>query len=100
MGKILFVLEIPEPKRRKEHAPPGRRHKDATKYSRKQKHKARRGEAPDDSGASFLGDVGIRFRIRPGCRVRFRTAPWKMTRLCKNRIKSYLLHVCARLYKP
>lgn len=36
MGKVLFVLELPEPKLRKEHAPPSKRHKDATKYSRKQ----------------------------------------------------------------
>lgn len=57
MGKVLFVLELPEPKLRKEHAPPSKRHKDATKYSRKQKHKARRDEAPDNSGASFLGEV-------------------------------------------
>ncbi len=56
MGKVLFVLELPELKLRKEHAPPSKRHKDATKYSRKQKHKARRDEAPDNSGASlFLG---------------------------------------------
>ena len=54
MGKVLFVLELPEPKLRKEHAPPSKRHKDATKYSRKQKHKARRDEAPDSSGASFF----------------------------------------------
>ena len=54
MGKVLFVLELLEPKLRKEHAPPSKRHKDATKYSRKQKHKARRDEAPDDSGASFF----------------------------------------------
>lgn len=63
MGKVLFVLELPEPKLRKEHAPPGKRHKDATKYSRKQKHKARLGEAPDDSGASF-------FSKRPKARPR------------------------------
>ena len=54
MGKVLFVLELPEPKMRKDHAPPSKRHRDATKYSRKQKHKARRDEAPGDSGASFL----------------------------------------------
>jgi len=54
MGKVLFVLELLEPKLRKEHAPPSKRHKDATKYSRKQKHKARRDEALDNSGASFL----------------------------------------------
>ena len=54
MGKVIFVLELPEPKVRKNHAPPGKRHKDATKYSRKQKHKARRAEALDSSGASFF----------------------------------------------
>ena len=62
MGKVLFVLELPEPKLRKEHAPPSKRHKDATKYSRKQKHKARRDEAPDNSGASFL--LGNKTRAR------------------------------------
>lgn len=55
MGKILFVLKLPEPKLRKVHAPPSKRHKDVKKYSRRQKHKAMRGEAPGNSGASFLG---------------------------------------------
>ena len=54
MGKVLFVLELSEPRLRKAHAPPSKRHKDAAKYSRKQKHKTRRDGAPDDSGASFL----------------------------------------------
>jgi hypothetical protein len=56
MGKVLFVLLLPEPKLRKKHAPPGKRHADAAKYSRKQKHKARRDEAPDNSGAFFSGE--------------------------------------------
>lgn len=59
MGKVLFVLELPEPKLRKEHAPPSKRHKDATKYSRKQKHKARRDEAPDNPGLLFFGSAQI-----------------------------------------
>lgn len=54
MGKVLFVLKLQEPEVRKKHAPPGKKHKDVTKYSRKQKHKAWREEAPGNSGASCL----------------------------------------------
>ena len=54
MGKVLFVLKFQEPKVRKKQAPPEKRHKDVTKYSRKQKHKAQREEAPGNSGASRL----------------------------------------------
>lgn len=65
MGKVLFVLELPEPKLRKNHAPPSKRHKDASKYSRKQKHKAKREEAPDDSGAScFWGNYLFRKAVK------------------------------------
>ena len=56
MSKVLFVLELPEPKIRKNHAPPSKKHKDVSKYSRKQKHKAKREEAPGDTpGAFFYG---------------------------------------------
>ena len=54
MSKVLFVLDIQEPKVRKKQAPPNKRHKDVTKYSRKQKHKAKREEAPGNSGAFFI----------------------------------------------
>ncbi len=51
MSKVLFVLEIPEPKVRKQHAPTVKQHKTAKSYSRKQKHKGRHEEAPESSGA-------------------------------------------------
>ncbi len=54
MSKVLFVLEIPEPKVRKQHAPTVKLHKTAKNYSRKQKHKGRREEAPESSGAFFV----------------------------------------------
>ena len=54
MGKVLFLLKLQQPKVRKKQAPPEKRHKDVTKYSRKQKHKAQREEAPGNSGASCL----------------------------------------------
>ena len=54
MSKVLFVLNIQEPKVRKKQAPPNKRHKDVTRYSRKQKHKAQREEAPGNSGAFFF----------------------------------------------
>ena len=53
MSKAVFVLELPDPKIRKKHAPPGKVHNDASKYSRKCKHKARREEAPGNSGSFF-----------------------------------------------
>ena len=58
MGKILFSMEMPEPKLRKKQAPPAKAHKDAKKYSRKCKHKAKREEAPGNTpGASFMCGV-------------------------------------------
>lgn len=39
MGKVLFVLDLPEPALRKAKAPPVRPHKDKKLYSRKEKHK-------------------------------------------------------------
>ena len=67
MGKILFTMELPEPKLRKEQAPPAKAHKNAKRYSRKCKHKAKREEAPGDApGASFfarrLGERSLRKR--------------------------------------
>ncbi len=59
MSKILFTLELPEPKLRKKHAPPGKRHKNAMHYSRKLKHKARREEAPETSGAQTADKVPV-----------------------------------------
>lgn len=59
MGKVLFVLELPEPKLRKEHAPPSKRHKDATKYSRKQKHKRGGTRLPTIRGLLFFGSAQI-----------------------------------------
>ena len=57
MSKVLFVLEIPEPKVRKQQAPTVKAHKSAKSYSRKQKHKGRREEAPESSGAFFMPDT-------------------------------------------
>lgn len=54
MSKSSFTLVIPDPEVRKKYAPPSKKHKDHTKYSRKQKHKAKRDEAPDSSGAFFM----------------------------------------------
>ena len=54
MGKVLFVLKLQKPAIHKKHAPPGKKHKDVTKYSRKQKHKAWREEAPGNPGVFCL----------------------------------------------
>ena len=53
MGKILFVLDIPEPEPRKATAPPVRKHKNKKLYSRKLKHKGKAGGAPGHPGAFF-----------------------------------------------
>lgn len=54
MGKIIFALEIPEPKWRKDLARPVQKHKNKKLYSRKNKHKGRAGEASGISGAFFI----------------------------------------------
>lgn len=53
MGKILFVLDIPEPEPRKAAAPPVQKHKNKRLYSRKVKHKDKTGGAPGWPGAFF-----------------------------------------------
>lgn len=50
MGKILFVLEVPEPAPRKPLAPPSKKHKDKKLYSRKVKHK----KSPVNPAGDFL----------------------------------------------
>lgn len=53
MGKILFVLDIPEPEPRKKAARPVQKHKNKKLYSRKVKHKDKAGVAPGQPGAFF-----------------------------------------------
>lgn len=54
MGKIIFVLDIPEPKTRKAQAPTVKKHKNKKLYSRKLKHKGKAGEAPGYAGGFVL----------------------------------------------
>ncbi len=63
MSKVLFVLEIPEPKVRKQHAPTVKAHKTAKSYSRKHKHKGRHEEAPESSGAIFMPHAVLQWQI-------------------------------------
>ncbi len=53
MGKTLFVIELEEPKQRKKHAPPAKKHRNVKLYSRKQKHKGLRETAPGQTGGFF-----------------------------------------------
>lgn len=50
MSKTIMIIELPEPKVRKQHAPPAKAHRKKTTYSRKRKHKNR-----PDEGAFFIG---------------------------------------------
>ena len=84
MSKVLFVVELPAPKGRKRHAPPEKVYKDATKYSRKQKHKDVKEKLPDQQSGSFsLTSLWNRHAGQGQNPARLLYAPAGLTRSCR-----------------